>query len=326
MAATSAFGAGIDYPSIRSCFHIAPPRSMMDFIQETGRLGRDGLESTSILSVRANWEQALPPDTTSDSVAKKAMRLYCQGSRCLLATLSRFQDGIEGMQYCKKVRMCSHCRVRGCFRDIDPNEHDRTPYWDNPRTRADSVSTDYGEFSEFSDTEFASGPEIYKREVHTQNTLAVSFEDNIQKLKGLCPICLAVDTNGKEQYNHKFENCGRKRFFLKDKMDAPKKLFQGITSCFTCFMPQYICSNRGNRSLICKYKDMLLPLVWSLYAQHKRNKTGSFLRGINVPEGDLVDATSFLSWCGQETNLDGNIVSKAVLVAAKYMQKRFVFS
>jgi hypothetical protein len=326
MAATSAFGAGIDYPSIRFCFHVAPPRSMMDFIQETGRLGRDGRGSVSILSVRANWEQALPPDTTSDSVAKKAMRLYCLGSRCLLATLSRFQDGIEGMQYCKKDPVCSQCLIRGCFRATDPDEQDHTLYWDILHTRANSVSTDYGEFSELSDNEFANGPEIYKREVHAQSTLAVSFEDNIQKLGGICPICLAVDTNGPQQYNHKFENCGRKGHFLKDKMNAPKKLFQGITSCFTCFMPQYVCCNRGNRSFRCKYKDMLLPMVWSLYSQHEVNKKSSFLHGIDVPEGDLVNVTSFLSWCGQETNLDGNIVSKAVLVAAKYMQKRVVFS
>ena len=47
--ATSAFGLGVDCPDIRVVYHWGPPATIKEYIQETGRAGRDGLQSEAIM-------------------------------------------------------------------------------------------------------------------------------------------------------------------------------------------------------------------------------------------------------------------------------------
>jgi len=49
LVATSALGLGIDYGHVRFVFHQGQSRSLMDFSQESGRGGRDGLEARSVI-------------------------------------------------------------------------------------------------------------------------------------------------------------------------------------------------------------------------------------------------------------------------------------
>ena len=49
VVATSAFGMGINIPDVRYVLHWGTPRTMESFFQESGRGGRDGLQSNSVI-------------------------------------------------------------------------------------------------------------------------------------------------------------------------------------------------------------------------------------------------------------------------------------
>ena len=66
---TTAFGMGVDVPNIRTVIHFGPPGDIDDYFQESGRAGRDGIDSQAILYYYP---------TCLIGHVSKAMREYCK--------------------------------------------------------------------------------------------------------------------------------------------------------------------------------------------------------------------------------------------------------
>lgn len=56
IVATSALGARLDYPYVRCIVHAGAPTGMLDYAQETGRSGRDGLHADCLTVLLPTWQ------------------------------------------------------------------------------------------------------------------------------------------------------------------------------------------------------------------------------------------------------------------------------
>lgn len=66
MIATKAFGVGIDEPKIILIIHFGGSSSKLNFVQETGRVGRDGRISESLIITSPSFRHRLPPESEND--------------------------------------------------------------------------------------------------------------------------------------------------------------------------------------------------------------------------------------------------------------------
>ena len=46
---TTAFSMGVDCPDVSKVIHYGPPEDIEQYVQETGRVGRDGSSATALL-------------------------------------------------------------------------------------------------------------------------------------------------------------------------------------------------------------------------------------------------------------------------------------
>ena len=82
--ATVAIGMGVDIPSIREIIHVGPPSSVQQYLQETGRAGRDGLACKAVLYYNNR-------DISKIRHVGEDMRSYCKiEDQCLRSFLLRY--------------------------------------------------------------------------------------------------------------------------------------------------------------------------------------------------------------------------------------------
>jgi len=111
MVCSSLLGCGVDVEGVSVVFHLGTPWSILDFVQESGRAGRGGRHSVSMVFAS---EDEREPDGDEDLYGKTTMREWVlQQSECRRTALSSFLD--EGRITCTLLKgaiLCDVCRAK----------------------------------------------------------------------------------------------------------------------------------------------------------------------------------------------------------------------
>ena len=111
MAATIAFGMGIDKPDVRFVVHVSLPSNIESYYQEIGRAGRDGKHADTMMIYGLDdlfQRRRFIEEENSNEEHKKmehrrldALLAFCEASVCRQsALLSYFSDNIENCKIC----------------------------------------------------------------------------------------------------------------------------------------------------------------------------------------------------------------------------------
>jgi len=292
IAATNALGLGVDVPDVRLVVHAGMPRDLRNFVQESGRGGRDGQRSESVVVVAASWFTAWccgdsVPGPDRDQKGRDAWQedavQFAGGRQCRREVLDREMDGVRLRVGCEEGEvMCDVCergQVAESMRFVAEAATDRA--WVAAEQEAEEVDIMEADFAH--SQQAIQHVEMDRRLQVMQEVEEVEeFKQVIDRWVGCCVVC---KMEGKRDADHRLDRCPKKGTsvwtFVLDGIQSTeremfaKKRFANFSACFICGMPQAICQQwvaddedgrtfRKVEGKSCQYKGVLVGMYVGL--------------------------------------------------------------
>jgi superfamily II DNA helicase RecQ len=149
---TSALGMGVDIPDVRCIIHIDWPFTMLNYAQESGRAGRNGLRSEAVLMVQDGKQRT---DDNETEAERGLVTEYVGGGEsrvagCRREVLDGYLDGRTDRAGCREENneeRCDVCRgIDGQLEEVVEEEtEEESETENNDRDEMDVVETERGE-------------------------------------------------------------------------------------------------------------------------------------------------------------------------------------
>jgi hypothetical protein len=226
MIATSAFGAGIDYPTVSLIIHCEGSYNLLSFCQETGRAGRDGTKSSCFLVVN---EQSQPTEKGIHDVLQYA-RLK---DKCRRYALQHYIDGSGVSCIASNSALCDNCQKSEIFTHTINAEYELDADARSALIEIASTKNSVIPIQNIGNQALPSttNPQIV-HQVETHSLKKRRCERSLvdlcsiyESLKKCCPTCLMFDQNT----SHTMKSCPRWKF----------------STCYKCYK-EYGCTKTSN--------------------------------------------------------------------------------
>jgi superfamily II DNA/RNA helicase len=280
--ATSALGIGVDIPDIRCIIHIDWPFTVLDYAQESGRAGRDGLRSEAVMIVQEGQQRAA--EDKQAEVEQQLVRAYVEGMdetvTCRRAVLDGYLDRREEERVgCEEgEEKCDVCRGADSEEEeeVEEEESQGGEGGSSNEEDADTVEAEREEAQQvFNQQQQARrGPRQTLMQQRQQEFADVEWlRRQLAWWTKRCGICEAA---GDGQSGHDVRQCWRANSKpAKDMIKAvgEKIRFEEFSGCYWCGVPQEICNRwedngRGRYQRAkggdCPYRGVLIGGLFGL--------------------------------------------------------------
>lgn len=305
LVGTSGLGAGLDYPHVRSVIHLNEPDGLMEFIQESGRAGRDGAGALSTVLLRRQWRGVGGSDAN-----KSALYQFLQTTTCRRLSIDKYMDGEGTEASCDKDSNEEICDVCAASESVYTVSEGRTS-----DERRDEPGDGNG--LQRLDITTATGPRLLLREQQREQLEMRDYIENLVAMQGQCVMCRIR----RLAWQHDFNACRQvqKWEFINAKRDVMQvtkgRWIKKYLACFLCAQPQSICSpDHGAR---CVYKDLVMPAVFGVYLEEQQGMDW-LQEEFGVRHKGPV---ALLQWAGQADRFAGEPCVKGVKVLAQLMRR-----
>lgn len=333
--ATNALGLGVDVGDVRLVVHGGMPRDIPNFVQESGRGGRDGAGSGSVVVVGRGWlcgqcgEGGGKGKSTSEGGWEAEAIAFVEGKRCRREVLDSTMDRVVDRVGCEGGEAaCDVCEGQRMQQDITEFAEATEGIDEGWEVEVKAEAETEAAYEASQRGLRRRGEEARARAMREASEVE-GFAKMVARWAGCCVVCWI---QGREEEEHGKEQCPDQGKRIWAEVEASvqsvseemftKRRFAAYAGCFGCGMPQWLCqgwaaADEDGRSFsqtgkACQYGGVLMQMYVGLRMQWREEVEGILLEmlersGIDMRSKVTIEQTyrwlgGLVEWGGMQAS------------------------